>query len=63
LSGVVGWPVAGPGSDFSEASAAGVGLAALDFRVAPECSPGIRLCRVADPDPVAVAAKAGSGRR
>jgi hypothetical protein len=38
-AGVGCWS-AGPGSDLSEESAAGVGLAALDFRVAPECPPG-----------------------
>jgi hypothetical protein len=37
---VVGLVVAGPGRDLSEESSAGVGLAALDVRVAPECPPG-----------------------
>jgi hypothetical protein len=31
----------GPGSDLSEESAVGVGSAALDVRVAPECPPGL----------------------
>jgi hypothetical protein len=32
--------MAGPGSDFSEELAVGIGLAALDCRVAPVCPPG-----------------------
>src|SRR5512133_3060335 len=38
-TGVRCW-LAGPGSDLSEELAVGVGLAALDFRVAPACPPG-----------------------
>src|SRR4051812_10136528 len=40
LSGVVGWSVAGPGSDFSEASMPGFESTALELVVAPECPPG-----------------------
>ena len=40
LSGVVGCFVAGPGSDFSEASMLGFESAALEFVVAPVCPPG-----------------------
>ncbi len=39
-SGVLGWALAGPGSDFSEVPAMGIGSAALDCRVAPMCPPG-----------------------
>jgi hypothetical protein len=40
VDGVVESESAGPGSDFSEELAAGVGPAALDVRAAPECPPG-----------------------
>ncbi len=38
---VVESPLAGPGSDLSEELAVGVEPAALDFRVAPDCPPGL----------------------
>ena len=38
--GVLECLVAGPGSDLSEVPAVGIGLAALDCRVAPRCPPG-----------------------
>ena len=37
---VVGWVVAGPGSDFSEVPAAGCQPAALEPVAAPVCPPG-----------------------
>jgi len=40
----VGCRSAGPGSDLSEESATGAGLAAMDFRVAPGCPPGPASC-------------------
>jgi hypothetical protein len=39
MRAVLGWGLAGPGSDLSEVSIMGIGSAALDTRVAPRILP------------------------